>query len=123
MTDRKFRGLELWEIDDLDAAVVDAATAAALEVLDRAGVSPLEARVAQFNLESADDRGDLDASDDLASLGVDKAHLEAGHIAAREAIRVIEKMAPNRSSPYLTLGVAAWALEDWQASGADSTKA
>ncbi|MBL9071864.1 MAG: hypothetical protein JNM03_17920 [Sphingopyxis sp.] len=122
MDDRKFRRLELWEVDDLEPAVVDAATAAGLEVLDNAGVSPLEARMAQFNLEGADDRGVLDNADDLESVGVSKSHLAAGQLASREAMRVIERLAPGRAEPYLTLGIAAWVIEDWDASGADPTK-
>ena len=122
MDDRKFRGLELWDVDDVPQQVRDEATAAALAVLDAAGVSPIEARFAQFGLEAMDDRGDLDDGADLASGGVDEVHLKAGRRAEAAAAEVLQRLAPERAAPYLMLGVEQWALDQYEALGADPTK-
>ena len=74
--DRKYRGLEIWDVDDVAPAIRDEATAAALAVLDLEGVSPLEARVAQFTLEAMDDKGVLDSADP-SDFGLDMTHLNA----------------------------------------------
>lgn len=119
--DRKYRGLEIWDVDDVSPAIRDEATAAALAVLDLAGVSPLEARVAQFTLEGMDDKGVLDSADP-SDFGLNMAHLNACREAEGAARRVIERLAPNRAEPYLMLGVAEWALDEWQARDTDPTK-
>ena len=119
--DRPYRGLELWKCDDIAPAISGKATAAALAVLDRAGVSPLEARVAQFTLEAMDDKGVLDRGDP-ADFGLDMAHLDACRAAEDAARRVIERLAPDRAEPYLMLGVADWALGEWQARDTDPTR-
>lgn len=121
-TDRKFRGLELWDVDDIAPEIRDEATAAALAVLDEEGVSPLEARVAQFRLEAMDDKGVLDEGDP-SKHGVNQGHLQAGWKATAAARKVIERLAPNRAEPWLMLGVAEWALAEWQANETDPTKA
>lgn len=121
--DRKFRGLELWDVDDVAPEIRDEATAAALAVLDEKGVSPLEARVAQFTLEAMDDKGVLDDGSSPEKHGLNMAHLNAGREAEGAAKRVVERLAPNRAMPYLMLGVAEWALDQWQASETDPTKA
>lgn len=120
--ERKFRGLELWDVDDVSSSVRDDATAAALAVLDAEGVSPIEARYAQFNLEGMDDRGDLDDGAYLASGGVNEKHLTAGRLAESAASEVIQKLAPNRALPHLMLGVEDWALDQYQATRIDPTK-
>jgi len=120
--ERKFRGLELWDVDDVSSSVREEATAAALAVLDAEGVSPIEARYAQFNLEGMDDRGDLDDGADLASGGVNEKHLKAGRLAESAASEVVQKLAPNRALPYLLLGVEEWALDQYQATQIDPTK-
>ncbi|WOF44288.1 hypothetical protein KNJ79_04995 [Sphingopyxis indica] len=120
--DRKYRGLELWDVDDVAPEIRNEATASALAVLDQKGVSPLEARVAQFTLEAMDDKGVLD-KDDPKKHGLNMAHLEAGQEAHAAARKVIERLAPNRAEPYLMLGVAEWALEEWRETEADPTKA
>ena len=119
--DRTYRGLEIWDVDDVAPAVRDEATAAALAVLDLEGVSPLEARVAHFTLEAMDDNGALDrvAPSDF---GLNMAHLNACCEAEAAARRVIERLSPNRAEPYLMLGVAEWALGEWQAHDTDPTK-
>ena len=119
--DRKYRGLEIWDVDDVAPAVRDEATAAALAVLDLKGVSPLQARVAQFTLEAMDDKGVLDRADPT-DFGLNMAHLNACREAEAAARRVIERLAPNRAEPYLMLGVAEWALGEWQAHDTDPTK-
>ena len=119
--DRKYRGLEIWDVDDVAPAVRDEATAAALAVLDLEGVSPVEARVAQFTLEAMDDKGVLDSADP-SNFGLNMAHLNACREAEGAARRVIERLAPNRAEPYLMLGVAEWALGEWQAHDTDPTK-
>ena len=119
--DRTYRGLEIWDVDDVAPAVRDEATAAALAVLDLEGVSPLEARVAQFTLEAMDDKGVLDSADP-SDFGLNMAHLNACREAEAAARRVIERLAPNRAEPYLMLGVAEWALGEWQAHDTDPTK-
>ena len=119
--DRKFRGLEIWDIEDVAPAVAEEATAAALAVLDLAGVSPLEARVAQFALEGMDDRGDLDDGKP-EDHGLNMDHLKAGREAEDAAKRVIDRLAPNRAEPYIMLGVAEWALDTWRADKTDPTK-
>ena len=119
--DRKYRGLEIWDVDDVAPAIRDEATAAALAVLDLEGVSPLEARVAQFTLEAMDDKGVLDSADP-SDFGLDMTHLNACREAEAAARRVIERLTPNRAEPYLMLGVAEWALNEWQAHDTDSTK-
>ena len=119
--DRKYRGLEIWDVDDVAPAIRDEATAAALAVLDLEGVSPLEARVAQFTLEAMDDKGVLDSADP-SNFGLNMAHLNACREAEGAARRVIERLAPNRAEPYLMLGVAEWALGEWQAPDRDPTK-
>lgn len=121
MIDRRYRGLEIWDVDDVAPAIRDEATAAALAVLDLEGVSPLEARVAQFTLEGMDDKGVLDRADP-ADFGLNMAHLNACREAEGAARRVIERLAPNRAEPYLMLGVAEWALGEWQAYDTDPTK-
>lgn len=121
-TESKYRGLELWDVDDVSPAVRDEATAAALAVLDAEGVSPIEARYAQFALEAMDDRGDLDNGADLASGGVNETHLKAGRRAHDAAAAVIERLAPDRVFPYLMLGVEQWALDQYQATQVDPTK-
>jgi hypothetical protein len=118
----KFRGLELWDVDDVPTDVRDEATAAALAVLDAQAVSPIEARFAQFNLEAMDDRGQLDDGADLAAGGVDETHLKAGRRAQAAAAEVIQRLAPNRAAPYLIIGVEQWALDQYEAFGADPTK-
>lgn len=120
--DRKFRGLEIWDVDDVAPAIREEATAAALAVLDEKGVSPLEARFAQFRLEAMDDRGVLDDGDP-AEHGLNMTHLSAAQEAHGAAYRVIQRLAPNRDEPYLMLGVAEWALVEYQASDTDPTKA
>lgn len=120
--ERKFRGLEIWDVDDVAPDVRDEATAAALAVLDLEGVSPLEARLAQFALEGMDDRGVLDTDADPSDWGLNMAHLRAGREAEDAARRVIERLSPNRAKPYLMLGVAEWALDEWQAHDTDATK-
>lgn len=119
--DRTYRGLEIWDIDDVAPEIRDEATAATLAVLDLEGVSPLEARVAQFTLEGMDDKGVLDRADP-ADFGLNMAHLNACRAAEDAARRVIERLAPNRAEPYLMLGVAEWALDEWQAHETDPTK-
>lgn len=119
--DRKYRGLEIWDVDDVAPAIRDEATAAALAVLDLECVSPLEARVAQFTLEGMDDKGVLDSADP-SDFGLNMAHLNACREAEAAARRVIERLAPNRAEPYLMLGVAEWALDEWQAHDTDPTK-
>lgn len=119
--DRKYRGLEIWDVDDVAPVVRDEATAAALAVLDRKGVSPLEARVAQFTLEGMDDKGVLDSADP-SDFGLNMAHLKACREAEGAARRVVERLAPNRAEPYLMLGVAEWALAEWQARATDPTR-
>lgn len=120
--DRKFRGLEIWDIEDVAPEIRDEATAAALAVLDLEGVSPLEARIAQFRLEGMDDRGVLETADP-SEFGLNMAHLNAGREAQAAARRVIERLAPDRAEPFMTLGVEEWALDEWQASETDPTKA
>ena len=119
--DRKYRGLEIWDVDDVAPEIRDEATAAALAVLDLKGVSPLEARVAQFTLEGMDDKGVLESADP-SDFGLNMAHLNACREAEAAARRVVERLAPNRAEPYLMLGVAEWALNEWQAHDTDSTK-
>ena len=119
--DRKYRGLEIWDVDDVAPAIRDEATAAALAVLDLEGVSPLEARVAQFTLEAMDDKGVLDSADP-SDFGLDMTHLNACREAEAAARRVIERLAPNRAEPYLMLGVADWALGEWQVRDTDLTR-
>ncbi len=119
--DRRYRGLEIWHVDDVASAIRDEAAAAALAVLDLAAVSPLEARIAQFTLEAMDDKGVLESADP-ADFGLDMAHLTACREAEAAARRVIERCAPSRVSPCLTLGVAEWALGEWQAHDTDATK-
>ena len=119
--DRSYRGLEIWDVDDVAPAIRNEATAAALAVLDLEGVSPLEARVAQFTLEAMDDKGVLDSADP-SNFGLNMAHLNACREAEGAARRVIERLAPNRAEPYLMLGVAEWALGEWQANDTDPTK-
>lgn len=119
--DRKYRGLEIWDVDDVAPAIRDEATAAALAVLDLEGVSPLEARVSQFTLETMDDKGVLDSADP-SDFGLEMAHLNACREAEAAARRMIERLAPNRAEPFLMLGVAEWALHQWQAHDADPTK-
>ena len=119
--DRTYRGLEIWDVDDVAPAVRDEATAAALAVLDLEGVSPVEARVAQFTLEAMDDKGVLDSADPT-DFGLNMAHLNACREAEAAACRVIERLSPNRAEPYLLLGVAEWALGEWQAHDTDPTK-
>ncbi|MBU0823814.1 MAG: hypothetical protein KKA44_07940 [Alphaproteobacteria bacterium] len=119
--DRKHRGLEIWDVDDVAPAVRDEATAAALAVLDLEGVSPLEARVAQFTLEGMDDKGVLGRADP-SDFGLNMAQLNACREAEAAARRVIDRLAPNRAEPYLMLGVAEWALDEWQAHDTDPTK-
>ena len=101
--------------------IMDEATAAALDALDLKGVSPLQARVAQFTLEAMDDKGVLDRADPT-DFGLNMAHLNACREAEGAARRVIERLAPNRAEPYLMLGVAEWALGEWQAHDTDPTK-
>lgn len=120
--DRKFRGLEIWDVEDVSLGIRDEATAAALAVLDREGVSPLEARLAQFRMEAMDDKGVLDDGDP-SKHGLNMEHLNAGREAHAAARHVIERLAPNRAEPYLMLGVTEWALDQWQASETDPTKA
>jgi hypothetical protein len=120
--DRKFRGLEIWDIEDVSPEIQEEATAAALAVLDEKGVSPLEARVAQFTLEAMDDRGVLDDGSDPSAHGLNTDHLKACREAEGAAKRVVESRAPNRPLPYLMLGVAEWALDQWQSSETDPTK-
>ena len=119
--DRKYRGLEIWDVDDVAPEVRDEATAAALAVLDLQGVSPLQARVAQFTLEAMDDKGVLDRADP-SDFGLNMAHLNACREAEGAARRVIERLAPNRAEPYLMLGIAEWALSEWQTYDTDPTK-
>ena len=119
--DRTYRGLEIWDVDDVAPAIRNEATAAALAVLDLKGVSPLEARVAQFTLEAMDDKGVLDSADP-SNFGLNMAHLNACREAEGAARRVIERLAPNRAEPYLMLGVAEWALGEWQGHDTDPTK-
>jgi hypothetical protein len=119
--DRKYRGLEIWDVDDVAPEIRDEAKAAALALLDLEGVSPLEARVAQFTLEGMDDKGVLDSADP-ADFGLNMAHLNACREAEGAARRVIERLAPNRAEPYLMLGVEEWALNEWQANDTDPTK-
>ena len=119
--DRRYRGLEIWDVDDVAPAIRDEATAAALAVLDLEGVSPLEARVAQFTLEAMDDKGVLDSADP-SDFGLNMAHLNACREAEGAARRVIERLAANRAEPYLMLGVAEWALGEWRAHDTDPTK-
>ena len=118
----KYRGLELWDVDDVSPAVRDEATAAALAVLDAEGVSPIEARYAQFGLEGMDDRGDLDNDADLASGGVNESHLKAGRRAEGAAAEIIQRLAPDRAAPHIMLGVEEWALDQYQATQVDPTK-
>ncbi|MBW8295312.1 hypothetical protein [Sphingopyxis sp.] len=119
--DRRYRGLEIWDVDDVAPAIRDEATAAALAMLDLEGVSPLEARVAQFTLEGMDDKGVLDSADP-SDFGLNMAHLNACREAEAAARRVIERLAPNRAEPYLMLGVVEWALDEWQVHDKDPTK-
>lgn len=119
--EHKFRGLEIWDIEDVPLAVRDEATEAALAVLDAKDVSPLEARVAQFRLESMDDSGALDDGNP-SDHGLNMEHLKAGREAEDAARKVIERLAPNRAEPYSTLGVEEWALNEWLASKTDPTK-
>jgi hypothetical protein len=119
--DRKYSGLEIWDVDDVAPAIRDEATAAALAVLDLEGVSPLEARVAQFTLEGMDDKGVLDRADP-SDFGLNMAHLIACSEAEGAARRVIERLTPNRAGPYLMLGVADWSLSEWQAHDTDPTR-
>ena len=118
--DRTYRGLEIWDVDDVAPAIMDEATAAALDALDLKGVSPLQARVAQFTLEAMDDNGVLNRADPT-DVGLNMAHLNACREAEAAACRVIERLAPNRAEPYLMLGVAEWALNEWQAHDTDPT--
>ncbi|WP_077147656.1 hypothetical protein [Sphingopyxis sp. KK2] len=122
MDDDKFRGLELWDAEEVPPGVLEAAIAAALAVLDKSDVSPLEARYAQFSLEAMDDRGELDDGSDLAAGGVNEAHLNAGRRAEAAASEIIEQRAPGCGDAYLRLGIAEWALEQFQATGIDPTK-
>lgn len=110
--DRKYRGLEIWDVDDVAPEIRDEAAAAALAVLDVEGVSPLQARVAQFTLEGMDDKGVLDRADP-SDFGLNMAHLNTCREAEGAARRVLERLAPNRAEPYLMLGVAEWALSEW----------
>lgn len=98
--ERKFRGLEIWDVDDVAPDVRNEATAAALAVLELEGVSPLEARLAQFALEGMHDRGVLDTDADPSDWGLNMAHLHACREAEGAARRVIERLAPNRAEPY-----------------------
>lgn len=119
--DRKYRGLEIWDVDNVAPAIRDEATAAALGVLDLEAVSPLQARVAQLTLEAMDDKGVLDRADP-SDFGLNMAHLNACREAEGAARRVIERLAPNRAEPYLMLGVVEWALDEWQVHDKDPTK-
>jgi len=122
MVECRFRGLELWDTEDISADVRDQARAAALAVLDAEGVSPIEARYAQFALEAADDRGALDDAETVAECGVNEAHLQAGRRAIDAAAAVIDRLVPARAMPYLALGVAEWAIDQYQATEVDPTK-
>jgi hypothetical protein len=119
--DCKYRGLEIWDVDDVAPAIRDEATAAALAVLDLEGVLPLEARDAQFTLEAMHDKGVLYRAEP-SDLGFNMAHPNACLDSEGAARRVIERLAPNRAEPYLMLGVADWALSEWQAHDTDPTR-
>ena len=64
--------------------------------------------------------GVLDRADP-SDFGLNMAHLNACREAEAAACRVIERLAPNRAEPYLMLGVAEWALNEWQAHDTDPT--
>src|SRR3546814_20670045 len=76
------RGLMLGEVEDVRAAIVSEAAAAALTKLDELGVSPVEAMHVMFLIQHMDDSGALfsdepDFEPDYAKFGVVEDHLEA----------------------------------------------
>lgn len=120
--------LELWDVEDLPVAVIEAATSAALTKLDELGVSPLEARLSRFNIERMDDMGALFNDDDdyippYEKYGVVLSHLNAHNAATDAATAVIREIAPDRERGSIAIGVSEAALADWHERGADITKA
>jgi hypothetical protein len=68
-----------------------------------------------------DDKGVLD-SDDLSDFGFNMAHLNVCREAEGAASPGIKRLAPNRAEPSVMLGVADWALSEWQAHDTDPAR-
>lgn len=123
-----FRGLLLWDVDDVPAEIVSTASAAALAKLDDLGVSPLEAVHAMFNIQHMDDCGGLFSDEpgfepDYAKFGVVTEHLEAHHMAVDAARKVLQEKFPSRGTQTVAIGITDEALAEWHARGIDQTKA
>lgn len=122
------RGLMLWDVEDVPAAIVSEAAAAALTKLDELGVSPFEAMHVMFLIQHMDDSGALfsdepDFEPDYAKFGVVEDHLEAHHKARDAASKVLAERFPSRDMQTVAIGVTEEVIATWQSTGADETKA